>query len=194
MAHFTTEDLFTLEKYSKIRTEFRAKVMEHKKHRRIPIGPNASLYFEDRLTIQYQIQEMLRIEKVFEEKAIQDELDAYNPLVPDGANWKATFMVEFPDADERRIKLGQLIGIERKTWMKVAGFEKVYPIANEDLERETEEKTSSIHFLRYELTPDMIKAVKSGAPLSAGIEHANYTYTVDPVPADVRASLVEDLA
>lgn len=193
MAHFTTEDLFTLEKYSKIRTEFRAKVMEHKKHRRIPIGPNASLYFEDRLTIQYQIQEMLRIEKVFEEKGIQDELDAYNPLVPDGTNWKATFMVEFPDAEERRVKLAQLIGIERKTWMKVAGFDKIYPIANEDLERETEEKTSSIHFLRYELTPDMIKAVKSGAQLSAGIEHENYTHTVDPVPGDVRDSLAEDL-
>lgn len=194
MAHFTADDLFTLEKYSKIRPEFRAKVMEHKSHRRLAIGPNAALYFEDKLTVQYQIQEMLRIEKIFEEQAIQDELDAYNPLIPDGSNWKATFMMEYPDIDERRIMLGKLIGVEKRTWVKVAGFDKVYPIANEDMERESEEKTASIHFMRFELTSGMVKAVKAGAALSAGIEHENYTYVVDPVAEDIRQSLVGDLA
>ncbi|MFM1815100.1 MAG: hypothetical protein RLZ98_1795 [Pseudomonadota bacterium] len=194
MEHFTPDTLYSLEQYAKIRPEFRAKVIAHKKNRRLPIGPNATLYFEDKLTIQYQIQEMLRIEKVFEQDGIKDELDAYNPLIPDGSNWKATFMIEYPDEAERRAMLAKLIGIERKTWVRVDGFDKVYPIANEDLERETDEKTSSIHFMRFELSAEMVKAVKSGAALSAGIEHENYSYTIHKLDDAVRQSLAADLA
>jgi hypothetical protein len=194
MGKLSREDLYSLEKYAEVRADYRAKVMAHKKDRRLAIGPNANLYFEDALTMQYQIQEMLRIEKIFEAEGIQEELDAYNPLIPDGANWKATFMMEYPDPEERKVKLGQLLGIERHVWVQVADFARVSPIANEDLERETEEKTSSVHFLRFELSPEMVAAVKEGAAVSMGIDHPNYTHAVEPIPQDVRDSLAADLA
>ncbi|MEW8029165.1 MAG: DUF3501 family protein [Candidatus Thiodiazotropha sp.] len=193
MTHLSHSDLYSLEEYARIRQQFRAKVIDHKKSRRLPIGPNAALYFEDELTMQYQIQEMLRIERIFEQQGIQDELDVYNPLIPDGMNWKATFMMEYHDVDERKKALARLIGIEKAIWVEVAGFDKVRPIANEDLERSTEEKTSAVHFLRFELTQPMIDALKGGAALSAGIDHANYDYTVDDLESSVRESLIKDL-
>ena len=193
MSHLSREDLYSLEEYSEIRPEFRAKVMEHKKSRRLEIGENATLYFEDELTMKYQIQEMLRIEKIFESEGINEELDAYNPLIPDGTNWKATFMMEYPDIEERKAALAQLIGIEDKTWVQVEGFDKVYAIADEDLERDSEEKTSSVHFMRFELTGEMIAAAKGGAAISAGIDHSNYNQSVDPIPDNIRSSLVNDL-
>ncbi len=193
MTHLSREDLYSLEEYSQIRPEFRARVMEHKKNRRLQIGENATLYFEDSLTMKYQIQEMLRIEKIFESEGITEELDAYNPLIPDGHNWKATFMMEYPDIEERKAALAQLIGIEDKTWVRVGDFDKVYAIADEDLERDSEEKTSSVHFMRFELSDEMIAAAKNGAAISAGIDHPNYNLSVDPVPDNIRASLVDDL-
>ncbi len=193
MTQLSHQDLYSLEEYARIRPEFRAKVIEHKKQRRLPIGPHAALYFEDGLTMQYQIQEMLRIEKIFEPDGIQDELDVYNPLIPDGMNWKATFMMEYDDVEERKQALSQLIGVESRIWMQVEGFDKVRPIANEDLERSTEEKTASVHFLRFELSQAMIDALKGGARLSAGIDHTHYDYRVEEVPTPVRNSLVGDL-
>ncbi len=193
MNKLTRADLMSLEQYHTERKAFRAKVMEHKAPRKVSIGPNASLYFEDRLTMQYQIQEMLRIERIFEAEGIQDELDAYNPLIPDGHNWKATFMVEFPDVEERKRKLAELIGIERQVWVQIHGFAKVYPIANEDLSRETTDKTSSVHFLRFELTPDMVVAARDATPLSMGIDHPVYQYSME-VPLETRRALAKDLA
>ncbi len=193
MNKLTRADLMSLEQYHTERKAFRAKVMEHKAPRKVSIGPNASLYFEDRLTMQYQIQEMLRIERIFEAEGIQDELDAYNPLIPDGHNWKATFMVEFPDVEERKRKLAELIGIERQVWVQIHGFAKVYPIANEDLSRETTDKTSSVHFLRFELTPDMVVAARDATPLSMGIDHPVYQYSME-VPLETRRALATDLA
>lgn len=193
MAHLTRNDLYTLEHYASIRNDFRAQVMAHKKNRRVPIGPHATLYFEDRLTIQYQIQEMLRAERIFESEGINEELEAYNPLIPDGSNWKATFMVEYEDVDERRDALARLIGIEDKTWIQVEGHDRVWPIADEDLEREDGTKTSSVHFLRFELTPAMKAAVGAGAGIAMGIDHPEYSYRVE-VPATVRDSLTQDLA
>jgi len=194
MTHkLTRDDLLSLEQYAEVRPEFRARVMAHKQHRQLPVGPNATLYFEDRLTMQYQVQEMLRIEKVFEAAGIEDELDAYNPLIPDGRNWKATFMMEYSDPELRARELARLIGIEDKVWVQVADFDRVYAIADEDLERQDADKTSSVHFLRFELSAEMAAALKAGAALSAGIEHPNYDHSVLPVPADVRDSLVEDL-
>ncbi len=190
---FTAESLMSLEEYAKARPEFRAKVMDHKKNRRVALGPDTTLYFEDRLTLQYQIQEMLRIEKVFEADGIQDELDAYNPMVPSGKNWKATFMIEYPDADHRAKMLGKLLGIDKLVWVRVEGFDKVHPITNEDLDRETEDKTSSVHFMRFELNDEMIAATKSGAKISMGVDHPVYTHEVDEIDDGVRASLVEDL-
>ncbi len=185
--------LMSLEKYSEVRNDFRTKVMAHKLNRKIHIGPNATLYFEDYLTMQYQVQEMLRIEKIFEADGIAEELETYNPLIPDGSNWKATFMIEFPNETERKEWLAKLIGIEKKTWVQVAGFDKVYPITNEDLiERETEDKTSSVHFMRFELTPDMVVAARDGTALTMGIEHPAYDYVVE-VSDDSRASLAADL-
>lgn len=192
MEKLTRADLLSLEQYSIERKAFREKVMAHKVDRKIHIGPNATLYFEDRLTMQYQIQEMLRIEKIFESAGINEELESYNPLIPDGSNWKATFMVEFSDVEERKVQLGRLIGIERHTWVQVAGFDKVYAIANEDLERETEEKTSAVHFTRFELTPVMVASVKEGSVIQMGIEHPNYAHTVTLSEAS-RASLSADL-
>ena len=185
--------LYSLEKYSEIRPQMRARVMEHKKNRRLPIGPNATLYFEDRETIQYQVQEMLRVEKVFEAAGIEEELEAYNPLIPDGSNWKATFMLEYDDADERRIQLSQLLGIDQAVWVRVGQLDIVRPISNEDLERETEDKTSSVHFLRFELDQEMVDALKQGATISAGIDHQNYSYSLTPIPQNIQESLVADL-
>jgi len=192
MSHLTPEDLYSLEEYAKIRGDFRAKVMAHKRDRKVEIGENATLYFEDRLTMQYQIQEMLRIERIFEPDGIADELAAYNPLIPDGRNWKATFMVEYPDAEERRAALANLIGIEDKVWVQVQGLDKVFAIADEDLEREDGTKTSSVHFLRFELTPEMVSALKRGMDLSIGIDHPSYRQNVTVAEAS-RTSLVQDL-
>jgi len=193
MNKLSRSDLYPLEKYAEMRPEFRAKVMAHKQIRVVHIGPNATLHFEDRLSMQYQVQEMLRVERIFEPDSIQEELDAYNPLIPDGLNWKATLMVEFEDVEERRRWLSKLIGIERKSWVQVSGFERVHPIANEDLERETEEKTSSVHFLRFELSPEMIAAAKKGAAISMGIDHEHYQHQLDNVSEPLRSSLLQDL-
>lgn len=189
----TPADLYSLEHYARIRPEFRARVMEHKKLRRLPLGEHAALYFEDALTMQYQVQEMLRLERIFEAAGIQGELDVYNPLIPDGCNWKATFMLEYPEVAARRQALARLIGIERRVWLRVAGCDRLHPFANEDLERETEDKTAAVHFLRFELDPAMIAGLKSGASLAAGIDHPAYRIEV-PVPGAVRTSLVADLA
>jgi len=192
MSQLTPEDLYSLEEYARIRGDFRTKVMAHKRNRKVHIGRNATLYFEDRLTVQYQIQEMLRVERIFEPEGIADELAAYNPLIPDGTNWKATFMVEYPDVDERREALAKLIGVEDEVWVQVEGNDRVYAIADEDLERDNETKTSSVHFLRFELSPDMVAAVKAGAGISVGIDHSSYRLatTVDPATRD---SLAADL-
>jgi hypothetical protein len=194
MTPLTRQDLFSLEKYVEIRKDFRAKVIEHKKNRRVPLGEHAALYFEDRLTMQYQIQEMLRIEKIFEAAGIQEELDVYNPLIPDGSNWKATFMVEYADENERRAALARLVGIEQDIWMRVEGFDPIFPVANEDLERSTEDKTASVHFMRFELTPAMVAAVKGGAEISAGISHREYQASLSPLPKPLRDALAADLA
>lgn len=193
MKKLTREDLYSLEKYAEIRPKFRTRVIDHKKNRNVPIGPHATLYFEDRQTIQYQIQEMLRIERIFEADGIQEELDVYNPLIPDGTNLKATFMIEYEDPAERKRALSKMIGIEHSVQIKVGGYDPVTPIANEDLARETEEKTSSVHFLRFELTPEMITAAKNGAPISAAIDHPAYSYQTDVLPESTCASLVRDL-
>jgi hypothetical protein len=193
MDRVTRDSLLTLEAYAKARQEFRAHVMAHKKNRTVHLGKNVTLIFEDELTIRYQIQEMLRVEKIFDENGIQDELEAYNPLIPDGANWKATMLVEFPDPVERAARLRELIGIEDRVWVKIEGFDPVYAIADEDMERETEEKTSSVHFLRFELSPAMIGALRSCASVSMGIGHSAYNASCDPVQSDVRDSLINDL-
>ena len=190
----TRDSLMTLEAYARARDEFRIRVMSHKKTRRVHLGKNVTLIFEDELTIRYQIQEMLRAEKIFDEEGIQGELKAYVPLVPDGSNWKATMMIEYPDPEERAARLGELIGIEDKVWVRVDGLEPVYAIADEDLERETEEKTSSVHFLRFELDAGMINSLRQGAALSMGVHHPGYRALVDPVPAAVRDSLLNDIA
>lgn len=189
----TRQDLYSLEEYAAVRKDFRAKVIEHKKNRRLALGEHAALYFEDKLTMQYQIQEMLRIERIFEPEGIQGELDVYNPLIPDGSNWKATFMIEYPDLEERRAALARLVGIEQKVWMQVEGYDKVHPIANEDLDRSTPDKTASVHFMRFELMPAMAAAVKEGATIRAGIDHPEYRVET-VVPENVRASLAADLA
>ena len=185
--------LLSLEAYARERSSFRAKVLEHKKHRSVSLGEHVTLLFEDELTIRYQVQEMLRIERIFEEDGIRHELDAYNPLVPDGANWKATMLIEYPDADERRRELARLKGVERRVWVRVAGGERVYAIADEDLERENDEKTSSVHFLRFELGAHAA-ALKQGAKLAIGVDHPNYAAALDPVPQDISAALARDLA
>ena len=193
MQKLTREDLYSLEQYADLRPEFRQKVMEHKNDRRLLLGTNAALYFEDRMTMQYQVQEMLRIERIFEAEGINEELDAYNPLIPDGSNWKATFMIEFPDVEERQQMLSQLVGIEDRVYMQVVDFDRVQPIADEDLERDTEEKTSAVHFLRFELPPEQVAALKGGAALIAGIDHENCRVEISPVPDNIRESLVNDL-
>jgi hypothetical protein len=184
----------SLEQYAEQRAAFRDTVMAHKKNRRLDLGTNAALYFEDRLTMQYQVQEMLRIEKIFEAAGIIDELDAYNPLIPDGSNWKATFMIEFPEADERQAMLEQLVGIENRVYVQVADFDRVFAIADEDMDRADEQKTSAVHFTRFELPEAQIVALKGGASLIAGIDHENYRVEVSPVAENVREALLNDLA
>jgi hypothetical protein len=193
MSELHASDLMSLEQYARERAGFRARVLEHKKTRQVALGPNATLYFEDLLTIQYQVQEMLRIEKIFEADGIEDELSAYNPLIPDGSNWKATFMLEYPDVELRKLELARLIGVEDKVWVQVDGHDKSFAIADEDLERNTEEKTSSVHFMRFELEPGMIEALKGGAALTMGVDHENLDVRVT-VPDGVRKSLINDLA
>jgi hypothetical protein len=194
MQKLSTSDLLSLEQYARQRPAMRARVLEHKRSRQLAIGPNVTWLFEDRLTIQYQVQEMLRAERIFEPEGIADELGAYNPLIPDGANWKVTLLIEFPDEGERRAQLARLRGIEDRCWVEVSGQARVFAIADEDLERENEEKTSSVHFLRFELTPAMIAAVKGGADLSVGIDHEHYRYQVSPVSVAVRTALAGDLS
>jgi len=193
MKKLARDDLYSLERYAEVRPEFRARVIAHKKNRRVPLGARAALYFEDALTVQYQVQEMLRIERIFEARGIQDELDVYNPMIPDGGNWKATFMLEYTDENERRAALAKLIGVEKAVWMRVAGFDPVYPISNEDLDRSSDGKTASVHFMRFELTPAMVAAVNNGAAISAGIDHPNLQATLSPLPAPLRDTLAADL-
>ena len=193
MPQITRDSLMTLEAYAKARQEFRARVMAHKKNRKVHLGENVLLIFEDELTMRYQIQEMLRVEKIFEEEGILDELEAYSPLVPDGSNWKATMMIEYPDPVERTARLAELTGVEDKVWVSVNGHDPVYAIADEDLERETAEKTSSVHFLRFELARSMIEALRQGAPLSMGISHSAYEILSVAITAVVRNSLLDDL-
>lgn len=193
MHKLTHSDLMNLEEYHRERPEFRAQVLAHKQTRQLAIGPNATLYFEDRLTVQYQIQEMLRIERIFEAEGVEDELGAYNPLIPDGSNFKATFMLEFPDVAERRAALAQLGGIERHVYCQVGNLEPVYAVADEDLDRTTEEKTSAVHFLRFELDTQACSALKGGATLAFGIDHAAYIHCVSPIPDTIRDALLGDL-
>ena len=188
------DDLFSLEQYSKQRPQFRPQVLAHKRRRTLQVGPNATILFEDRLTVQYQVQEMLRIERIFESAGIADELSAYNPLIPDGSNWKATLLIEYPDPEERKVALAGLKGVEDRCWVHVEGHERVFAIADEDLERENDEKTSAVHFVRFELTPAMVAAAKGGAAISVGVDHANYRHAVEPVAPEVRDALVADLA
>lgn len=194
MAQISRESLWTLEHYSRIRNQFRQEVIAHKKLRQVPLGDHITLFFEDEKTIRYQVQEMLRIEKTFEEAGIQDELEAYNPLIPDGRNFKCTMMIEFPDPEMRKVELGKLKGVEDRVWVQVEGREKVFAIADEDLDRENDEKTSSVHFMRFELDEDMAGALKYGVSLAMGVDHPHYQVTVDPVAPETRAALVKDLA
>lgn len=183
MRQLSKNDLMSLEKYHEARSDFRARVLAHKKNRQVAIGPNATLYFEDRLTIQYQVQEMLRIERIFETAAIDEELRAYNPLIPDGTNLKATFMIEYPDVEERRRALERLAGIEQAIYAAVGGFDPATAIADEDLDRTTDDKTSAVHFLRFEFTRPMIDALRDGASLSFGSTHPDYQYSATVEPA-----------
>ena len=194
MDKISRKSLMSLEAYAKARTDFRAQVIAHKKHRTVHLGDHVTLIFEDELTIRYQIQEMLRIEKIFEEQGIQDEIDAYNPLVPDGRNFKATMLIEYEDENERKAALARMKGIEDRTWVRVEGCAPVYAIADEDLDRENEEKTSSVHFLRFELTDEMAESLKYGVSLAIGVDHPHYSAKLEPVPAGIRAALVRDLA
>ena len=193
MPQITRESLLPLETYARERPAFRAKVMTHKKNRTIALGDHVTLIFEDELTIRYQVQEMLRAERIFEEEGIRDELDAYNPLIPDGSNWKATMMIEYPDESERRLRLAKLIGVEDRVWVQAADFQRVYAIADEDLGRENDQKTSSVHFLRFELTVDMVRALKAGTALAMGVDHPEYTVSLPALPGSSRDSLVADL-
>ena len=193
MKKLERNDLWSLEKYAEIRSDFKNKVIAHKQNRQLAIGLNATVYFEDKLTIQYQIQEMLRIERIFEAAAVEEELATYNPLIPDGSNWKATFMIEFEDEAERRVALAKMKNVEDSIWMQVDGYEKITPFANEDLQRSNDDKTSAVHFLRFELDKDMITSLKNGASLSAGIAHTAYHHTVDVVPDKVTELLLKDL-
>jgi len=194
MAQISRDSLWTLEHYARIRNQFRQEVIAHKRIRQVALGEHITLFFEDEKTIRYQIQEMLRIEKTFEESGIQDELDAYNPLIPDGRNFKCTMMIEYPNPEVRKTELAKLKGVEDRVWVQVEGREKVFAIADEDLERENEKKTSSVHFMRFELDEDMAGALKYGVGLAMGVDHPSYNVVVDPIAAETRASLVRDLA
>jgi hypothetical protein len=192
MDKLTVNDLLSLERYARERPAWRTRVLEHKRDRQLAVGPHVTWLFEDRLTIQYQVQEMLRAERIFEPESIEDELGSYNPLIPDGGNWKATLLIEFPDEAERRRQLAQLKGIEDRCWVGVSGHERVFAIADEDLERENEEKTSAVHFLRFELTAPMISSLRAGAELCVGIDHEAYRHTLQPVGEATRKSLLAD--
>jgi hypothetical protein len=194
MNRLSPADLMSLERYSRERAEFRARVIAHKKNRQLTVGPNTLWLFEDRLTVQYQVQEMLRTERIFEAEGIAEELAAYNPLIPDGRNWKVTLLIEYPDPEVRKVQLEKLRGIEDRCYVQVAGFERVLAIADEDLERENEIKTSAVHFLRFELDEAMAGSVKGGAALNVGIDHPDYRHEISPVPAASRAALAADLA
>jgi hypothetical protein len=192
MEKLSLADLYTLEHYARIRDQHRARIMEHKKDRRLAIGPHLTLYFEDRVTIQYQIQEMLRAERIFEPAGIQDELDAYNPLIPDGRNLKATMMIEYPDPKERARRLAEMVGIEQKIWLQVDGMDRIVPVADEDLDRTEPDKTAAVHFLRFEFTIAMIASLRGGSSLAAGVEHPAYSHISPSVPENVRLSLIKD--
>jgi hypothetical protein len=194
MPRITRDSLMTLEAYAKVRPEFRANVMAHKKNRTVHLGEHITLIFEDEMTMRYQIQEMLRAERIFEEEGINDELDVYNPLIPDGSNWKATMMIEYSDVEERQRALAGLIGVEDRVWVQVEGCPRVYAIADEDLERENEVKTSSVHFLRLELDAAMKQALRTGAAVRVGVDHPRCQATVDPLPEAVGESLLRDLS
>lgn len=194
MEKLSVDELFSLERYARERPAFRIRVLEHKRNRQLNVGPNVTWLFEDRLTIQYQVQEMLRAERIFEPEGIEEELEAYNPLVPDGSNWKVTLLIEFPDENERRQQLAHLKGIEDRCWVQVSGKDRVFAIADEDLERENDEKTSAVHFLRFELSAAMISALRGGSALSVGIDHPRYRYAIEPVAAAVRTSLIADFS
>jgi Protein of unknown function (DUF3501) len=186
-------DLLSLEQYAQNRVRLRNEVIAHKQLRNVQVGPNMTWCFEDRTTIRYQVLEMLRAERIFESDGIQGELDAYNPLIPDGSNWKVTLLLEFPDPDERRVALEKLIGVEDRCWVRVSEMERVFALADEDMERENQEKTSAVHFLRFELSPSMVEAMKSGASLSIGVDHDNYRHLLSPLPAPIRNALSRDL-
>jgi uncharacterized protein DUF3501 len=194
MNKLSVSDLFSLERYARERPAFRSQVLEHKRARQLAVGPHTTWLFEDRLTVQYQVQEMLRAERIFEPEGIEEELSSYNPLIPDGQNWKVTLLIEFPDEEERRRELAKMKGIEDRTWVQVSGHDRVYAIADEDLERENDEKTSSVHFLRFELTPPMIAALRKGADLAVGIDHDHYRHSVPAVSAATRQALVADFS
>lgn len=193
MAKLTRNDLYSLETYAEMRSDFRNKVMAHKKNRRVELGDHVVLHFEDQLVMHYQVQEMLRAEKIFEADAIEEELNTYNSLIPDGTNWKATMMIQYTDVDERRKMLARLKGIDNRTWVRVSGHDKVFAISDEDMKRESEEKTSAVHFMRFELSPKMITSLKNGAEVAAGIDHENYICELDPLPENISASLIADL-
>ena len=193
MQKLAREDLMSLEQYAVERPRLRSEVIAHKQLRNVQVGPNMTWCFEDRTTIRYQVLEMLRAERIFESAGIQGELDAYNPLIPGGSNWKVTLLLEFPDAEARHVALSKLIGVEDGCWVRVSEMERVFAIADEDLERENADKTSAVHFLRFELSPSMIEAVKNGAHLSVGVEHPNYRHSVSPLPSPVRDALSLDL-
>jgi hypothetical protein len=191
--HLKANELLSLEQYARERDAIRTHMIGYRAARRLQIGPHCTWSFEDRETVRYQVQEMLRAERIFEAAGIAEELSAYNPLIPDGRNLKATFLLEYPDPAERARRLTELRGIETRSWLQAAGHSKVYAIADEDLERSNEDKTSAVHFLRFELTPEMIASLKSGAALAAGIDHPAYQYSIDPVPDSSRAALLRDL-
>jgi hypothetical protein len=193
MQKLVETDLLSLERYSRERPEFRARVMAHKKNRKLNVGPNTMWLFEDRLTVQYQVQEMLRTERIFEAEGIAEELAAYNPLIPDGRNWKATLLIEYADPEIRRVQLEKLRGIEDRCWVQVAGTRRLFAIADEDLERENDVKTSAVHFLRFELDEPMVAALRGGAALAVGVDHPNYQHEMT-VPENARAALLADLA
>jgi hypothetical protein len=194
MSKLSVEDLMSLERYARERPAFRTRVLEHKRDRQLAVGPHVTWLFEDRLTMQYQVQEMLRAERIFESEGIAEELESYNPMIPDGSNWKVTLLIEYPNEAERRERLTQLKGIEDRCWVQVTGQERVFAIADEDLERENDEKTSAVHFLRFELTPAMIAALRDGAEVGVGVDHPAYPQTIPTVRAAVRTSLLADLS
>ena len=194
MNKLCVDDLFSLERYARERPAFRARVLEHKRDRQLAVGPHVTWLFEDRLTVQYQVQEMLRAERIFEPEGIEEELESYNPLIPDGRNWKVTRLIEYPDESERRRELSLLKGIEDRCWVQATGCERVFAIADEDLDRENEEKTSAVHFLRFELTAPMIAALRGGAALGVGIDHERYQHTIQPVREASRTSLIADFS